>query len=917
MKTAFSNDASSLLLISLIVFLCRCQSSSSSFAPPPLPSFRSPPLGSRRRSRSRPRATGTVTSSTAAAAAVVVFGDIGMTPSSSSGVDEGDVAIVLPDGRGKTKYPNWRVVDPRRAADDDDDDGPIRSPFCHHRHHSPSTTSDDDDDQHAQAAASSAAAPWSKSAYLDSLELYDKIMGMTDPAPPATAEGGMGGGRAGGSMIASMAKRALHDVGSIYRLYGPQCTIGSYNGGKDACVALHLMRAAHADYCRNIAAATAVAAKGGDHDDDDDDGDIAMIPRPRVIYFQHADEFPEVLSLLHDTVIRFDLDMIAFEMGVSYVEGLRYLVERNIVTPEGICSADGTIRNEGRSLPLPPRHPLAFVLGTRRDDPNAGTQGVYAPSSSYMPPFLRCNPIIDWDYGNVWEFLRHETLRGDLPYCPLYDMGYTSLGTVKDTLPCPALLRENAEEEKSEGKKGTRESYWPAYMLKDWGLERAGRIDKKDLKPSTATTEGSHEVSIKLAKNEKDNGLDRDDETETETENDTATLTESMSTLFLDNDSKSSSGGGSVSIATTREISARSSSSLRDRALFSSPSWWGRRPSVGLIVIGDEILKGMTPDSNIVVAAKALRSHNVSLARVSVISDNMDDIVNEIRRFVNDEENIDVIVTSGGVGPTHDDVTIKSVAEALGLSMEMNKEMAELLLEKMGSESAGISVDIVSANGSGDEDPMEALTRRLSVGQRKMATLPTSSVLHYLASNYSDHDCASTSNEWPILECQNIFILPGVPSYFEKKMKQLASYIPGIPARITRDSLRDESIGLSLDRSAHLVRQASEASPPPRGETYRIVLALKEDEIVSALNAAVAAHPYVTFGSYPLVLASDEDASRTIITLEGRFCDNSKSSYFSKAEMDKNVETALEDLKSNLPEEGIVCVDAVDDLMIK
>lgn len=84
----------------------------------------------------------------------------------------------------------------------------------------------------------------------------------------------------------------------------------------------------------------------------------------------------------------------------------------------------------------------------------------------------------------------------------------------------------------------------------------------------------------------------------------------------------------------------------------------------------------MTPDSNIVVAAKALRSHNVSLARVSVISDDMDDIVNEIRRFVNDEENIDVIVTSGGVGPTHDDVTIKSVAEALGLSMEMNKEMA-------------------------------------------------------------------------------------------------------------------------------------------------------------------------------------------------------------------------------------------------
>jgi FAD synthetase len=97
---------------------------------------------------------------------------------------------------------------------------------------------------------------------------------------------------------------------------------------------------------------------------------------------------------------------------------------------------------------------------------------------------------------------------------------------------------------------------------------------------------------------------------------------------------------------------------------------------VGLIVIGDEILKGMTPDSNIVAAAKALRSHNLSLARVSVISDDMRDIVNEIRRYANEGEDVDFIVTSGGVGPTHDDVTIKSVAEALGLGMETNNEMA-------------------------------------------------------------------------------------------------------------------------------------------------------------------------------------------------------------------------------------------------
>ena len=143
--------------------------------------------------------------------------------------------------------------------------------------------------------------------------------------------------------------------------------VGSYNGGKDAVVIFHLMRAVHAHYCNEL-------SKLDDHDDDDhDQASTRMIPRPRAIYFQHPDEFPEVLGLLDDTVELFDVDMLAFKEGVTFGEGLKHLVERNISPgKDGLSfygSSNGGHEQSGSSSsPLPPPHPLAFVLGTRKDE---------------------------------------------------------------------------------------------------------------------------------------------------------------------------------------------------------------------------------------------------------------------------------------------------------------------------------------------------------------------------------------------------------------------------------------------------------------------------------------------------------------------------------------------------------------------
>ena len=620
-------------------------------------------------------------------------------------------------------------------------------------------------------------APWSQRQYQDSLKLHDALVACSD------------------SYVAPGIQEALNCLDHAYRLYGPESVVVSYNGGKDAVVILHLLRAAHAHYHRQ--------AHG-------DDGDDVPIIRPRAIYFDHKDEFPEVLKLLHDTVQDYDLDMIAFEQGIGFSGGLGLLVNHNF--PAGSTVA----------------FPMAFVLGTRSSDPNAHSQGHFAPSSHYMPPFMRVNPILEWTYGHVWHFLR----LFQLPYCCLYDMGYTSLGTVKDTRPCPALAVAGVGNTTGDGVP----KYWPAYMLRDWDQERAGRINKKDLKktkpeqqtvPSGATTSSVGQYS---------------------------TLSNAVASTIMD-------PAPSAAVPTSTGNAPPSEQAFSELASppmsFSSND---NQRTVGLLIIGNEILKGLTADTNTLTAAKALWNNTVLLNRVVVVSDDQEEIVAEVRRL---QEEVDVIITSGGVGPTHDDVTIKSVAAALDRKMVFNNDMAKLLREKMNT-----------------NDKVE-----LTEAQRKMATLPANCTLRYLSDNEQD---------WPVLQCRNIFVLPGVPEFFEKKVQNLASYL-----------------STQLERSV----------------TYKVVLSVDEASIVDILNAAVDRHPHVTFGSYPFV---SHPEFKTVVTLEGRMVQNSGrdvsfeesagdhekgQALFSKEQMDYHVRAALDELIGTLPEGSILRVDNNDGML--
>jgi FAD synthetase len=154
--------------------------------------------------------------------------------------------------------------------------------------------------------------------------------------------------------------------------------------------------------------------------------------------------------------------------------------------------------------------------------------------------------------------------------------------------------------------------------------------------------------------------------------------------------------------------------------------------TAGIIIIGDEILSGKIQDVNSFFMARELWSHGVRLCRISVIPDSVDAIAEEVRDF---SERFDYVLTSGGIGPTHDDITIEGISRAYGVRPVIDTTLRDLLQEKQG---------------------------HLTPEQLKMAEVP---------------DGAELVNDgtlsFPLIKFRNIFIFPGIPSLLRKKFLAL------------------------------------------------------------------------------------------------------------------------------------------------
>ena len=161
-------------------------------------------------------------------------------------------------------------------------------------------------------------------------------------------------------------------------------------------------------------------------------------------------------------------------------------------------------------------------------------------------------------------------------------------------------------------------------------------------------------------------------------------------------------------------------------------------PTAAMIVIGDEILSGRTRDSNMNHLAKELTKVGIDLCEARVVSDDRDAIIGAVSEL---RGKVDHVFTSGGIGPTHDDITADCVAAAFGVSIDIREDAYALLAahyERQGSE--------------------------FNAARQRMARIPDGAVL-----------IENPVSIAPGFAMDNVYVMAGVPAVFET---MVASVLP-------------------------------------------------------------------------------------------------------------------------------------------
>jgi molybdenum cofactor synthesis domain-containing protein len=235
--------------------------------------------------------------------------------------------------------------------------------------------------------------------------------------------------------------------------------------------------------------------------------------------------------------------------------------------------------------------------------------------------------------------------------------------------------------------------------------------------------------------------------------------------------------------------------------------------TAAIIVIGDEVLSGKVEELNARFLVRELRSLGVAVRRIEIIPDVTDTIVAAVRSA---SAAFDHVFTSGGIGPTHDDLTIPAIATAFGVPAVRHPELADMI-------------------------------RAVSQQERnlRMADIPEGATL--LRGPGTAESC------WPVIAIHNVYVLPGVPSILQRKFAMIRERFRGAPffSRAVYSQAGEGVIADMLDKAAADFPAVAIGSYPHIDATdHKVMITLDGrdkalvdracDQIVAGLGSALA-----------------------------------------------------------------------------
>ena len=224
--------------------------------------------------------------------------------------------------------------------------------------------------------------------------------------------------------------------------------------------------------------------------------------------------------------------------------------------------------------------------------------------------------------------------------------------------------------------------------------------------------------------------------------------------------------------------------------------------TAGIVVIGNEILSGKVSDTNSSFLARELRRMGVDLRRVCVIRDDLDDIARTVRQF---HESYDLVFTSGGVGPTHDDITIEGIARAFGRRVVRDPDLEQKL--------------------------RDFYKEKVNDARLKMSEVPEGAELIY-----------GGALAFPTVKIENVYVLPGIPEILQSKFLSIRERFAADPfhLRIVYTREGEGMIAEFLNDTVRLFPELMLGSYPKIGDPEYVVKLTLESKSLEYVERALA-----------------------------------------------------------------------------